>query len=186
MLDWYAKQMIVGIGNPLYTDDGFGPAVIAELKKLSIPDDIKVFDAGLAGPYFFFTLAAEAKIPVQKMVLIDILDFGGEPGQITKISPDVLVESTGDRYLDPHSWQGFKEPLKELAKRTELVIFGCQPESTELSQMDNESMDSEFWVTEVVNLAIPKAVQLVLAEVGVDYGTTITSQNNLHGEIAGD
>lgn len=186
MLDWYAEQMIVGIGNPLFTDDGFGPAVIAELKKISIPDGIKVFDAGLAGPHFFFTLVAQAEMPVKKMVLIDILDFGGEPGQITKVSPDVLTESTGDRYLDPHSWGGFKEPLEELAKRTELVIIGCQPESTELSQMDNESLDSEFWVTEKVQLAIPKAVQLALAEVGVDYGTTITSQRNLHGEIAGN
>jgi coenzyme F420 hydrogenase subunit delta len=49
MLDWYARQMIVGVGNPLYTDDGFGPAVVSELKKLSLPDDLKVLDLGLRG-----------------------------------------------------------------------------------------------------------------------------------------
>ncbi len=182
MLDWYAKKMIVGIGNPLYTDDGFGPAVIEALKKLALPGDLKVIDAGLAGPHFLFTLVAQAETPVETMVMIDIIDFGGKPGQLTKVTPDFLTEEAKVRYLDPHSWGGLKEPLEELSKRTEVIIIGCQPESIELSDIGNESDDVGFWLTENVKTAIPKAVQMALAEVGVDYGTTIISEGNLHGE----
>jgi coenzyme F420 hydrogenase subunit delta len=186
MLDWYARQMIVGVGNPLYTDDGFGPAVVSELKKLSLPDDLKVLDVGLAGPHFLFTLIAEAEQPVEKMVIVDILDFGGSPGQVAKVSPDVLADEKTGRYMDPHSWGGFKDPLTELSKRTEVIIIGCQPESIAISNIDNESEDVDYWLTEHVTMAIPKAVQMALAEVGVEYGTTIKSDGkNLPEKQAG-
>ena len=181
MSDWYAENMIVGCGNPLQTDDGFGPAVIAELKKLSLPDNVKVLDAGLAGPHYLFTLMAQSDIPVKKMVILDIMNFGGEPGEITRVTPDVLSPGA---YTDPHSW-GLREPLQILAEKTDIVIFGFQPESIDISQMDNEADEAEFWVTESVRKAIPKAVRLALAEVGVDYGTTIASQGNLQRERAG-
>jgi len=181
MLDWYAENMIVGCGNTLQTDDGFGPATVAEIKKLSLPDNLKVLDAGLAGPHYLFTLMAQSEVLVSKLVILDIMDFGGEPGEITRVTPDILSPGS---YTDPHSW-GLREPLQVLAEKTEIVIFGCQPESIDLSQIDNESDDAEFWVTESVRKAIPKAMQLALAEVGVDYGTTIASQRDLHGEPAG-
>lgn len=181
MSDWYAENMIVGCGNPLQTDDGFGPAVIAELKKLSLPDNVKVLDAGLAGPHYLFTLMAQSDIPVKKMVILDIMNFGGEPGEITRVTPDVLSPGA---YTDPHSW-GLREPLQILAEKTDIVIFGCQPENIDISQMDNESDEADFWVTESVRKAIPKAMRLALAEVGVDYGTTIASQGNLQRERAG-
>ena len=120
MSDWYAENMIVGCGNPLQTDDGFGPAVIAELKKLSLPDNVKVLDAGLAGPHYLFTLMAQSDIPVKKMVILDIMNFGGEPGEITRVTPDVLSPGA---YTDPHSW-GLREPLQILAEKTDIVIFG--------------------------------------------------------------
>ena len=181
MLDWYAENMIVGCGNPLQTDDGFGPAVISEMRNISLPEKIKILDVGLAGPHYLFTLMAQSDIPVKKLVIIDCMDFGGEPGQITRITPDLLPPGS---YTDPHSW-GLKEPLQVLAEKTDIVIFGCQPESIEISQMENEADEAEFWVTDSVRKAIPKAVQLALAEVGVDYGTTIASQGNLQGEGAG-
>ena len=181
MSDWYAENMIVGCGNPLQTDDGFGPAVIAELKKLSLPDNVKVLDAGLAGPHYLFTLMAQSDIPVKKMVILDIMNFGGEPGEITRVTPDVLSPGA---YTDPHSW-GLREPLQILAEKTDIVIFGCQPENIDISQMDNEADEADFWVTESVRKAIPKAMRLALAEVGVDYGTTIASQGNLQRERAG-
>lgn len=172
MSDWYSEIMIIGCGNLLQTDDGFGPAVVAEMKRLSLPENVKLIDAGLAGPHYLFTLMAQSDASLKKMVMIDIIDFGGEAGQITRITPDLLPAGS---YTDPHSW-GLKEPLQVLKDRMEIVIFGCQPKSTEISQITNESQDSEYWVTEPVKKAIPKAVQLVLKEIGVDYGTTLGPQ----------
>jgi coenzyme F420 hydrogenase subunit delta len=119
------------------------------------------------------------------MVIVDVLDFGGSPGQMTKVSPDFLANEKTGRYLDPHSWGGFKDPLTELSKRTEVIILGCQPESIAISDIDNESEDVDYWLTEQVTMAIPKAVQMALAEVGVEYGTTIKSEEDPHREEAG-
>jgi coenzyme F420 hydrogenase subunit delta len=178
MSDWYAEIMVVGCGNPLQTDDGFGPAVISELKKYPLPGHIKVLDAGLAGPHYLFTLMAQSEVPIRKMVIVDIMDFGGEPGQIAKITPDLLPPGS---YIDEHSW-GLKEPLRVLSERIEISILGCQPECIELSQITNESEASEYWVTDTVRKAIPRAVRLVLDEIGVDYGTTISPQETHHWE----
>ncbi|KQC04546.1 MAG: coenzyme F420 hydrogenase [Methanoculleus sp. SDB] len=182
MLDWYSENMVVGCGNPLQTDDGFGPAVVSELKKIALPENVKVLDAGLAGPHYLFTLMAQSDAPVRKMVIVDILDFGGEPGQITKVTPDYLSPGS---YTDDHSW-GLREPLRVLAERMEIVIIGCQPECIELSRISNEDESYEFWVTDTVKKAIPKAVRLVLDEIGVDYGHTISSQKTHHGGAAGE
>ncbi|NYT05551.1 MAG: coenzyme F420-reducing hydrogenase, FrhD protein [Methanomicrobiales archaeon] len=182
MSDWYSEIMVVGCGNPLQTDDGFGPAVVSELKKLALPGNVKVLDAGLAGPHYLFTLMAQSDAPVKKLVIVDILDFGGEPGQIAKITPDLLPPGS---YTDDHSW-GLKEPLRVLADRVEIVILGCQPECIELSRISNEDEEYEFWVTDTVKKAIPKAVRIVLDEIGVDYGHTISSQETHHGRAAGE
>lgn len=178
MSDWYAEIMVVGCGNPLQTDDGFGPAVISELKKNALPEHVKVLDAGLAGPHYLFTLMAQSEAPIRKMLIVDIMDFGGEPGQIAKITPDLLPPGS---YIDEHSW-GLKEPLRVLSERIDITIFGCQPESIELSQITNESEECDYWVTDSVRKAIPKAVRLVLDEIGVDYGNTSSPQETHHRE----
>ena len=68
----FREIVIAGCGNPLYGDDGFGPAVVEELKKLQLPDNVKVIDAGLGAPHFLFTLMEDAEVPVKKLIIIDI------------------------------------------------------------------------------------------------------------------
>ena len=65
----FREIVIAGCGNPLFADDGFGPAVVEELKKLQLPDNVKVIDAGLGAPHFLFTLMEDAELPVKKLML---------------------------------------------------------------------------------------------------------------------
>jgi coenzyme F420 hydrogenase subunit delta len=181
MQNWYADYMIIGCGNPLQTDDGFGPAVVSELKKLSLPDNVMVLDAGLGGPHYLFTLIAQSEAPIRKMIIVDIMDFGGEPGQIAKVPPELLPPGS---YTDPHSW-GLLEPLQQLKDRVDIVIFGCQPQCIDISQLTHASEEDEYWLTDSVRTAIPKAVHLVLDEIGVDYGTTINPQEAHHRQGPG-
>ena len=43
------KVVIVGIGNTLKGDDGFGPAVIEQLRETPLPDGVAAVDGGTAG-----------------------------------------------------------------------------------------------------------------------------------------
>ncbi|WP_269851753.1 hydrogenase maturation protease [Methanosarcina horonobensis] len=53
----YSRIVVAGCGNPLYADDGFGPAVVESLKGFELPENVTVVDAGLGGPHFVFTLS---------------------------------------------------------------------------------------------------------------------------------
>jgi coenzyme F420 hydrogenase subunit delta len=157
----YPEIVVVGCGNPLFGDDGFGPAVVEEIQKLQLPDNIKVIDAGLGAPHFIFTLLDEET--TKKLVIIDIADFGAEPGSVTILPLEALPPGS---YRDIHSWD-LTEPLHRLKDSIDITIIVCQPKRVAEFEME---------LTEEVKRAIPKAVQIVLKEIGVPYGTAINLQ----------
>jgi coenzyme F420 hydrogenase subunit delta len=159
----YPEIVVVGCGNPLFGDDGFGSAVIEELQQLQLPDNVKVIDAGLGAPHFIFTLLDEET--TRKLLIIDIADFGAEPGSVTILPVEALPPGS---YRDIHSWD-LTEPLHRLKDRIDITVIACQPKSMAEFEME---------LTGEVKRAIPKAVQIVLKEIGVPYETA----NNLQEE----
>jgi len=156
----YPEIVIAGCGNPLFADDGFGPAVVEELKKLTLPDNVKVEDAGLGGPHFIFTLL-DPEV-TKKLVVIDIADFGAEPGEITKLRVEDLPPGA---YRDAHSWD-LTEPLHRLKDDIDITVIGCQPKRV-------TAPEYEIGLSDEIVKAIPKTVRVVLETIGVDYGITI-------------
>ena len=64
------------------------------------------------------------------------------------------------KYENAHNW-AVEEPLQDLANEgIEVVIVGCQPK--EIS-----APDIEMGLTEPVENAIPKAIDMILKEIGV-------------------
>ena len=155
----YPEIVIAGCGNPLFADDGFGPAVIEEMQKLSLPDNIGVIDAGLGGPHFIFTLL-DPEV-TKKLIIVDIADFGAEPGSIAKFRIEDLPPGT---YRDAHSWD-LTEPLQRIKDQIDITVVGCQPKRVTDPEM-------EIGISDEVSQAIPKTVRIVLDIIGVDYGTT--------------
>jgi len=155
----YPEIVIAGCGNPLFADDGFGPAVVEELKKLTLPDNVKVEDAGLGGPHFIFTLL-DPEV-TKKLVIIDIADFGAEPGAITKLRVEDLPVGA---YRDAHSWD-IAEPLGRLKDDIDITVIACQPKRVTAPEF-------EIGLSDEIVKAIPKTIQVVLETIGVDYGTT--------------
>lgn len=170
----YPEIVIAGCGNPLFADDGFGPAVAEELKKLTLPDNVKVEDAGLGGPHFIFTLLDPGV--TKKLVIVDIADFGAEPGEITKLRVEDLPPGA---YRDAHSWD-LAEPLNRLKDDIDITIIGCQPKKVTAPEF-------EIGLSDEIVKAIPKTIRVVLETIGVDYGTTIYAQEEgcQHGTAKG-
>jgi coenzyme F420 hydrogenase subunit delta len=157
----YSEIVIAGCGNPLFADDGFGPAVIEEMQKLSLPDNVTIIDAGLGGPHFIFTLL-DPEV-TKKLIIVDIADFDAEPGSITKLRVEDLPPGA---YRDAHSWD-LAEPLQRLAKIT--TIIGVQPARVTAPEF-------ELGLSEELKNAIPKTIRVILEIIGVDYGTAIYVQ----------
>jgi coenzyme F420 hydrogenase subunit delta len=156
----FPKIVIAGCGNPLFADDGYGPAVVEELQKLTLPDDVAVIDAGLGGPHFIFPLL-DPEV-TKKLIIICAADFGTEPGSITRLRVEDLPPGS---YRDAHSWD-LAEPLMRIKDRIEITVIGCQPKRVTDPEM-------EIGLSDEVLMAIPKTVRIVLEMIRVDYGTTI-------------
>ena len=107
----YPEIVVAGCGNTLYGDDGFGPAVVEELLKLRLPENVKVLDAGLGGPHFVFTLLDPQK--TRRLVIVDIVDYGAIPGTLSTFAVEDLPPGS---YRDAHSWD-LTEPLLRLKLR---------------------------------------------------------------------
>jgi coenzyme F420 hydrogenase subunit delta len=152
-----AEILVIGCGNILFKDDGFGPAVIDALNELSkekpLPDNTMTLDAGTGGPHFVFSLPHESW---RKMIVVDIVQFGAEPGTIRVFGVDELPKGA---YENVHSWP-VNQPLHDLSKVCEVMVVGCQPESV-------SAPDIELGLTKSVEDAIPEAIKIILKEIEV-------------------
>lgn len=154
----FPRIVVAGCGNPLFADDGFGPAVIEALQEVDLPDDVKTIDAGLGGPHFIFTLL-DPEV-TERLIIVDCADFGGEPGQLARLKVEDLPPGA---YRDAHSWD-LSEPLQRIKDRIEITIIGCQPGRVSAPEF-------EMGLSEEVESAIPRTVAFILNELGVENGT---------------
>jgi hydrogenase maturation protease len=65
---------VLGIGNILVGDDGFGPRVIEELRKRPLPENVELIDAGVGGMAILSWIEGADKI-----VIVDSVQTNDEP-----------------------------------------------------------------------------------------------------------
>jgi len=78
------KVVLLGIGNTLRGDDGFGPEVARRISRL-IPD--RAFDAGTVPEDF---LGPIVKFRPALVIIADAASFGGRPGELRLLRIDQL------------------------------------------------------------------------------------------------
>ncbi|MCK4292997.1 MAG: hydrogenase maturation protease [Planctomycetes bacterium] len=129
--DWHDKSiLILGCGNILLGDDGFGPAVAQRLEAdFTIPADVCVFDAGTSVREILFDTILSEKKP-SKVVIVDAMDCGRKPGEI--FSPD--LDSYPEVKLDDFSMHQIPTSnlLRELRDLCgiEVIVIACQVAGT--------------------------------------------------------
>ena len=90
--------MILGVGNVLFGDDGFGPAVIEELEqRYQIPADVYLMDVGTGVRKLLFTLTLSAVRPAD-VVIVDAVDWGRQVGQVFNLPVEQLPISKIDDF----------------------------------------------------------------------------------------
>ena len=125
-----------------------------KFNEISLPDSVQFVDGGTAAPSNFFPLYTEYNW--KKLVVIDVVEFDAEPGTVEIFDPNVMQKG---KYDNPHGMT-VEEPLQEISKKCEVVVVGCKP--AEIS-----TPDVDMGLTEPVAKAIPKAIDLILKEIGV-------------------
>jgi hydrogenase maturation protease len=154
------RILVLGIGNILWADEGFGVRVVEEFhRRYVVPDNVTVLDGGTQGLYLVNFLE-EADC----LIVFDAIDYGLEPGELKLVRDDEVPRFTGAKKMSLHQ-TGFQEVISaaDLLGRCpkHLALIGCQP------------LDLEDWggpLTQPVRDQISPAIDLardVLAEWGV-------------------
>jgi len=79
--------LVLGIGNILFGDDGFGCDVVDYVEKHhTVPEDVCLLDAGTSVRKLLFTICLSPIRP-QRLLILDAIDAGRTPGEIFEIDP---------------------------------------------------------------------------------------------------
>ena len=130
------RVLVVGVGNVLRADDGFGVAVARRLAGRDLPAGVTVAETGIGGIHLVHELMAG----YEALIVVDAVDRGRPPGSVLVIEADVI--DVGDLPLDtrhdlladmhlaiPERALMVARAVGVLPERT--IIVGCQPQETE-------------------------------------------------------
>jgi hydrogenase maturation protease len=124
------KVLILGIGNVLWADEGFGVRCVETLAgQNAFDDNVRLLDGGTQGLYLLPFLE-EADI----LVVFDAVDYGLEPGTLKIADNDEVPAFMGAKKMSLHQ-TGFQDviataQLMGYCPET-LLLIGCQPEELE-------------------------------------------------------
>ena len=151
---WLKKDILVlGCGNVLYGDDGFGPAVAEHLDAhYAIPENVLVMDAGLSVRDILFDVALSDHVPRQ-IVIVDALDCGRTPGDVFELALESIPENKTDDF-SVHQVPS-SNLLRELRDLRKIDVRLCGGQAVHIPR------EVEPGLTDVMNGAVTRAAQMI-------------------------
>lgn len=145
------RRIILGVGNLLLRDEGVGVHVVKHLQEKGVPEGIEVIDGGTLG----FDLLGLFE-GTEKVVVVDALKGGGEPGTVYRVRPkDLKGEEARSLSLHQVDLLEVMEMARLLGYEAEVVIIGVEPK--EISWGMELSPEVAAKVEKVAALALEEA-----------------------------
>lgn len=145
--------LLLGIGNVLWADEGFGVRVVEHLQKYyRFPDNVRVLDGGTQGMYLVEHVQA-----ADVLIVFDAVDYGLPPATLKRIENDDVPNFLGAKKMSLHQ-TGFQEVLATAQMLghypRHLLLIGVQPEELD---------DYGGSLRQGVRAQIPAAIDMALA-----------------------
>ena len=123
------KILILGCGNILFGDDGFGPLVAEELQKnYNFPENVGVINAGSSVRNILFDIVLSENKP-GKIIIVDAIDAAKTPGEIFELPIDEIPEKKIDDFsMHQLPTSNLLKELKDFCK-VDVIIIACQVEN---------------------------------------------------------
>jgi len=120
------STLILGIGNILWADEGFGVRAVEALHRhYEFPDGVRLMDGGTQGIYLAHHVQA-----ADILLVFDAIDYGLPPGTLKLIEGDAVPKYLGAKKMSLHQ-TGFQEVLaiaEMLGGYPEhILLVGVQP-----------------------------------------------------------
>lgn len=122
------KTLVLGLGNLVHSDDGLGVHAIQSLTNdPRVPSDVVLMDGGTQGLSLLPHISA-----FQRLLVIDALDVGEEPGTLVRLEGKALRNLPGKASVHQLGFADLLVALELLGESPEeIVLLGIQPLSTE-------------------------------------------------------
>jgi hydrogenase maturation protease len=145
------KALVLGIGNPILSDDGVGIEVAREVEKNLNDPQITVSETSAAGLSLL-----DSMLGYDKIIIIDAIQTKeGKPGQIYRMKPEDF--SSAKRLSSPHQINLVTAlelgKMLNLAMPREITVFAI--EAQDIATFSEKC-------TPEVEKAIPEVVKMVL------------------------
>jgi hydrogenase maturation protease len=149
------KALILGLGNPILSDDGVGTAVAHELESRIDPRAATVIEASLGGLNLLDLL-----VGYERVIIVDAIKTGGgRPGQVYRLDPAALP---GTRHTGSAHDINLVTAL-ELGKKLNLEM----PSKIDVFAIEVAETESFGDIcTPAVAAAIPVCADMILEELG--------------------
>jgi len=119
--------LILGIGNVLWADEGFGVRCVENLNaRYRFPESVRVMDGGTQGIFLLPWVRLASRL-----LIFDAIDFGLKPATLRLIQGDDVPRYMGAKKVSMH--QAVVQEVLSSAQLTgefpdELALVGVQPE----------------------------------------------------------
>ncbi len=121
-----ANILILGIGNVLWADEGFGVRCVETLAdRYAFPANVRLLDGGTQGLYLLpFMEEADA------LIVFDAVDYGLPPGTLKRVENDGVPAFMGAKKMSLHQ-TGFQDVIATAQLMgycpAQMLLIGCQP-----------------------------------------------------------
>lgn len=112
------RVVLVGVGNPMWGDDGAGPALIHRLEG-KIP--VLLVDGGEVPEHYWGTIVAYQP---QAILVVDAIDWGGNPGSVALLDK---VQKTGPPLSTHRIPLNLFLDLLRIGTGGDVFVLGIQP-----------------------------------------------------------
>lgn len=147
------ENTVLGIGNVILSDEGFGVRVVEYLQKnFTFPDNVSLIDGGTLGVELTHFITG-----TQRLLIIDSIDGGAKPGKTFHLQDEEISKHFAQK-ISAHE-VGIQDVLTMLEltdkKIPHVELIGAQPFSLEAGVELTEPM------SKLVPLFADKAVEIL-------------------------
>ena len=148
--------LVLGCGNTLFGDDGFGCAVIDYVEAhYPVPEDVCLLDVGTGVRKLLFTLCLSPIRP-KRLIILDAIDAGRSPGEVFEIDPaEIPPVKLDDFSLHQLPTSNLLRELQETCG-VEVRVLACQTGPLP------EQIETGF--SDAVSHAVPRAAEWLVRE----------------------
>jgi len=146
------KILILGVGNLLLRDDGFGVHLINSLKGTALPGNVELLEAGTVS-HQLIPLLHE----VDHLIVIDVVEAGDTPGSLFRFSPDDMrfpIEQKAS--LHQISLVDVLNMAALTGTKPKTIIIGVQPKDVSTWSME---------LNDELKVVMPRVTELIFEEV---------------------